>query len=173
MKRVNKIRVRAISDASIIHPSITPDTLLEFTDLNHSFLQYYCIHGVEVDWYGRLENLGTLISTPLTLICPPELTEILGINNFDTVSLSLAAIPPLKQVSLRAIKPIDIQSDEHLEFTAGLKATKGDSFSYKGHLASIVNSKPAIGFITPNTHIDDDIIEPETTNKQLSTEITS
>ncbi|MAO65393.1 MAG: hypothetical protein CL666_10375 [Balneola sp.] len=162
-----------MSDTSIIHPSITPDTLLEFTDLNHSFLQYYCIHGEEVDWYGRLGNLGTFISTPLTLLCPPELTEILGINNFDTVSLSLAAIPPLKVINLQSIKPASLDSNKHLEFTTGLKASKGDSFIYKGHLVTITSGQPATGFITPSTHIEDDIIEPEPTNKQLSTEITS
>jgi hypothetical protein len=168
MKRANKIRVRTITNTSCVKPSTTPDTLLEFKNLNYSFLQYYRIHGEVVDWYGRLENLGTIISTPLTLICPPELTELLGINNYDTISLSLADIPPLRVVNLQSIKPANsVGSKNYLELTAGLKAAKGDFFVYKGHLTTVIHSKPTTGFITPDTHIDDDVIEAETTTNQL------
>ncbi|MEQ9091402.1 MAG: hypothetical protein RIE52_09950 [Balneola sp.] len=171
MKRVNKIRFRAISDASCIQPSVTTDTLLEFTDLNYSFLQYYRIHGEGVDWYGRLENLGPLISTPLLLKCPPELTELLGIDNFDTVSVSLADIPPLRAVQLQSIKPVNPSDfNDHLEFAKGLKATKDDLFIYKGHLANVVKSTPAIGFITLKTQIEDNIIEEEATTEKLPIE---
>lgn len=172
MKVSNKIMVRAVSKASCSRPAVTPDTLLEFNDVNHSFLQYYCIHGNKLNWYGRLQNLGLTTSTPLILHCPPEITEILGIDNLDTVSISLAEISPARSITLKCLHPLSKAKKEHAPFQRGLEVKEGNTFTFKGHVVKVVESIPSPGFLTDQTLLQDDLPEEknETDSSNQNTE---
>jgi hypothetical protein len=135
---------------------------LEFNDPNYSFLQYYCIHGKNLNWYGRLQNLGLTTSSPLILHSPPEVTEILGIDNLDTVSISLAEISPARSVTLKCLHPLSKAKKEHAPFQKGIEVKEGLTFTFKGHVVKVMESIPSPGFLTGKTLYSDDLPEEKT-----------
>ena len=148
------VRLNSLTGPRVKAPAVSPDTLRELCDPFSGFFQIYCLESGKARWHGHLKNIGMQYTIPFTVILPPQVTEMLGLNNDDQVRLFQSDLSEARTVYYRQM-PADTNPDFELpELMLGSELIETNlDFTYQGTHICLMEWVPESSFIGPGTQI--------------------
>lgn len=100
---IKGLRLNAVTGPKVTAPAVSPDTLRELVHPYYGFLQTYTLQGLSTSWHGQLKNIGMQYSIPFSMLLPPRVTEMLQLNNDDTIILKPSLLSEARTIYYREI----------------------------------------------------------------------
>lgn len=152
--RLEKLQVNALTGPKVKAPAVSPDTLREMCDPFSGYFQVYCLESRKAKWHGHLKNIGMQYTIPLTVILPPQVTEMLGLNNDDHVELYQSSLSEARTVYFRRMADTANPDLELPELMMGSELFEDNlDFTYQGAQICLEYWEPEFSFIGPGTQI--------------------
>lgn len=151
------LNLNAVTGEHVNAPAVSPDTLRELAHPYFGFLQTYSLFGKANNWHGQLKNIGMQYSIPFSILLPPHITEMLQLNNDDTIILKPSLISEARIIYFKRIAGDKNQLNSLPELILGMEIDNITECKYDGIPIEIVEWAPEGCFYGPGT----DLVETE------------
>lgn len=147
------LRLNAITGPTIDSPAMSPDTLRELEDPYFGFLQTYTLSGNGVEWHGRLRNIGMQYLVPLSILLPPNITEMLKLRNRDMLSLSPCLLSEARELQYVRKEVDDTTLSRLPKLCKGMELGKELTVVLKGHAIELQAWAPEGSYYGESTQL--------------------
>lgn len=145
------LRLNTVTGPKVNNPAVSPDTLRELEDVYYGFLQVYTLKSAQGTWHGQLSNIGMQYTIPFSILMPPNLTEVLGLNNEDSIILTPSLLSEAHTIHFQVIgEPTEM--DAHLpELHEGAEIGVHTRYNYQERVIELLKWEPEGCFFGPGT----------------------
>jgi|GEM_PF-4100098 len=145
------LRLNAVTGPNVKVPAVSPDTLRELNHPYFGFLQTYNLQGKSANWHGQLKNIGMQYSIPFSILMPPRVTEMLQLNNDDTIILKPSLLSEARTIYYRKLTLDQNLLTRLPELQMGMEVGTSTQYKLGGTAIELIEWAPEGCFYGPGT----------------------
>lgn len=147
------LRLNAVTGPQLHAPAVSPDTLKELVNPYYGFLQTYSLIGDSSTWHGQLKNIGMQYSIPFSILLPPRVTEMLQLNNDDTIILKPCLLSEARTIHYKKLAGEADLLDRLPELQLGMEIGDPTQYLLGGVAIELLQWAPEGCFFGPGTEM--------------------
>ena len=147
------LRLNAVTGHKVHAPSVSPDTLRELINPYYGFLQTYSLEGDTITWHGQLLNIGLQYPRPNSIILPPSVTEMLRLNNTDSLILKPSPLSEARTITYKVLPVNENQTSNLSKLLFGMQVGLETQYNYNDMAIELVSWEPEGCYLGSNTKL--------------------
>jgi len=147
------LRLNSVTGSTVKTPAVSPDTLRELAHPYYGFLQTYSLSGESTSWHGQLKNIRMQYSIPFSIVLPPRITEMLQLDNDDTIILKSSHLSEARNIYYKRLNR-DLELVKELpELHPGMEIGKSMLCTRDGIAIELIQWEPEGCFFGPEREL--------------------